>query len=72
MRVIKPTSWGSEEARYLRRAVEQWVHRLGERAFRPLAHWKEGLGAVPLLPPSSTPSLEFGDKKEMDIHAISI
>lgn len=78
VRVINPTKRDSADAKFLRVAVEKWVPTLGDRASRTLQRWKEGWGALPLLPPSPSPVLDFDEEKpclprqRLAIHQLTI
>ena len=60
--VIRPSAYGSPIASFLRKAVEDWHHSVGEKASRTLRQWKEGWTSVPLLSPSPSPTLDYDEK----------
>ena len=60
--VIRPSAYGSPTASFLRKAVEDWHHSVGEKASRTLRQWKEGWTSVPLLSPSPSPTLDYDEK----------
>ena len=73
LRLINPTKYDSPEAKFMRKAVEKWIGKLGGKSSRNLAQWKEGWGAVPLLSPSPSPCLDFEEsERRMYIHSISL
>ena len=59
LRIINQTKYDSPEAKFMRKAVEKRIGKLGGKSSRNLAQWKEGWGAVPLLSPLTKPLSRF-------------
>lgn len=74
-RVIKPVAYSSEAARFLRKAVEEWHSSVREKTLQSLRQWKEGWSSVPLLSPSPSPTLDFGERPhlmQLSLHQLTI